>query len=356
MERISFNQLIQDTVNNQEEWKYYKNMPDINKFDINSKDMCVLFIKDFFKHSKKIPYYQSFQDYLKYLDDYRLKHILSVFFLGLGIYSREETIHKLLDKKIKDYEVLFSCKPECNFNFIYFWFLVCLFHDLGYLLEEGIKKDGKVEMIKPDPDVESYQMDESVEVPDCYKTIIDNYYDRKKNRIVPEKYRGVDHGIYGGKYMYKTLKSIRDVEYYCNPDKSEKEMWGPELDNVFRLTSWVIMCHNIFFAYKTEDYEIYKQEKLCSLIIHDHNYPIKYDNNPLFFFFVLIDTIEPIKRFNSLEPLKNIFISIENDIISIENELSDDNKKEYNLPNLNLNAWLTKVEIDGNRTNIYLHP
>ena len=29
MERISFNQLIQDTVNNQEEWKYYKNMPDI---------------------------------------------------------------------------------------------------------------------------------------------------------------------------------------------------------------------------------------------------------------------------------------------------------------------------------------
>lgn len=347
MERISFNQLIQEAIKDTEIWNYYQIPKDkYYDFDINSKKHCIDFINMVFGAAEKTKCLNSYGKRLEQLGKKRLAHIITVFFLGFGIYKREESIRQRIDSRMDYYKKIFGFGADVQLSFSYLWFLVCLFHDLGYFQEKKIKRPRNEYLLT--------DMGARVGVPDCYsKDLCLKYFDWMKNN----PYRPhIDHGIYGGMYMYNTLTKIRDEEYRYNAPDDKKNGWIPELDNIYRLASWIVMCHNIWFAYKQEDISKFEMVDLSSLIIHNHNYPIKYDEYPLYFFFILIDTIEAVKRFNTNKPLNNIFISVDNDIITIENNLSEKYIEKYDLSKNDLDKWLTKVEIDGNRTNIYLHP
>ena len=75
------------------------------------------------------------------------------------------------------------------------------------------------------------------------------------------------------------------------------------------------MSHNIWWKRDTEPVDKIKEYRvagLSNLILSSRKlksgvyswYPIRYGFHPLFFLFSLVDSIEPIKRLNSLEGIR----------------------------------------------------
>ena len=109
-------------------WKYYSSMIPINPFE-NHAD-SEEFIRNFIKFSGKA-YDNLLYDDINPLEGKRINHIVSTFFLGKYIYLNIPSIKKPIDKIIEKYQI----KMESNIEFSFLWFLICLFHDLGYRIE-----------------------------------------------------------------------------------------------------------------------------------------------------------------------------------------------------------------------------
>ncbi len=70
----------------------------------------------------------------------RIKHIVSCFFIGLGIYRNVKCIQQQINQSV------ISRNPEPQEqHFSYLWFLTVLFHDIGYVVEENKNKTHKKE-------------------------------------------------------------------------------------------------------------------------------------------------------------------------------------------------------------------
>ena len=107
---------IDDLYRAKAEWNYYD--ADIRKpFD---KDKARDFIIQYFENGAKKRVVLPFIDEI---DSMRHMHVVSAFFIGL-----------LIKRELCPDLVIFSQKYE-NYEFSYLWFLVCLFHDMGYAIE-----------------------------------------------------------------------------------------------------------------------------------------------------------------------------------------------------------------------------
>lgn len=322
----------------QNKWNYYSDdlMKEIN---IDNANDCREFIRRFFSVSGKSGELNSIEE-IVLLSDERCQHIVYVFLLGASVYEENSSIRSLVDQQVQNYKVKYGCTSDVNFYFI--WFLCCLFHDLGY-----VKEDSKVLVDRID-----FQKGQTpVGVPKVYsrKTIESYWRYRQQNQ------NSNDHGIYAGIVMYQLLCRIRGAQEK-DSWKNEKLSWEKELEHIYNVASWIVLCHNIWFAREDETYKCqeYKPFNLDSLILGKGEYKININKHPLFFFFCLIDTIEPIKKVKDLSLLSHIDISFSENELIITSNLKCGCGDAYLKSICGLNDWLIETKRDDNRITIII--
>lgn len=190
-----------------------------------------------------------------------------------------------------------------------------LFHDLGYNAEnseEGIELSDFI----PEANI--------VSVPDFYTKVYRKYYEYRNKK---------EHGIYGGIKFIEDMLEIRERE---DQNANTKRYWGEELKHIFSFVGWIIIAHNIWFIRRNElNNDGYAE--MQELVLDDEkDYRIKFDEYPTFFFFCLVDVLEPTKN-TSL--FSNVKISLKNRKISIST-----NDKAYSKAIMGLNNWLVPVK------------
>lgn len=322
----------------QKKWNYYSD-EFIGKLNIEKPDDCREFIRKFFAVSGKAGELNSI-DVIKSLTDERCQHIVYVFLLGVSVYNKCVGVKTLIDEKIQHYAVHYQCKSDVNFYFI--WFLCCLFHDLGYQVEDSDILVGKLAFVKGQ---------KLVGVPKILgRKTIESYWDYRQ-----KCHNKNDHGIYAGITMYKSLCNIRN-EQEKNAWKNDNICWEKALEHIYNITSWVVLCHNIWFVQKDEkcNCELYEKFNLNSLVLENGKYKIKIDKHPLFFFFCLIDTIEPIKKVKDPSLLEQIDITVGKKEIVISSNLKCGYSDRYLKGVSGLNGWLTKTKWKDNQVTIEL--
>ena len=195
-----------------------------------------------------------------YLDKIRCDHIVNTFLFGVFLYENSIVIKNQIDYSIKKYET-----ADFRKNFSFFWFLICLFHDLGYAEEnKGKKSDvssNNLEMIGSLRDVDG--------VPSFFKEVYPLYFIYRKLEF------GVtDHGINAGCKMFPNLCNIREDHARNN---SDPKFWRKELIPIYNMTSWVVLVHNMWFTtdVKLRDCEIYRKYGLEKLILETKSEKIK---------------------------------------------------------------------------------
>ncbi len=299
-------------------WKYYRgNRGDYQDKDFLSYEFSTLFIQQYFIAGQKSRLIES----IYRLSPLRQIHTVSTFFLGLYLYNFLKV----------------SSHRKYEPNFKYLWFLTCLYHDFGYIIEDGIDRTW-TDKIK-------YDVYKCLKIPNELKI----YYDIEIIKRYSEYRHNIDHGIEGGRKLYDLLK--KNYAYY-------REKWAhqnnvePQDDFLYNGKIWFrkrhekyyaeaalnIMLHNIWFANDPQMAEEYSKADLGKLI----NKRLRFTYSAaLLFVLAFADTIEPIKKVKKFgvdnynaSPngnlnkalLESISISTENNnklILSFERKLND---------------------------------
>jgi hypothetical protein len=344
---MNFQKLIKEAFR-QKEWNHYS-IEHIRKLNIEKPDECKEFIRLFFANSGKSGAIIHGLDKIDSLSDERCLHIVNVFFIGVGIYNKVMGIKTIIDNQVEDYVLKYLNKPnmrKSDVNFYFIWFLCCLFHDLGYVVESS---DALI-----DERIAFAQGQKLIGVPKAFeKEAIKNYWDYRQ--VCHNKN---DHGIYAGITMYKSLCDVRskqEEEHKLN--RYGDLCWEKELERIYNVASWIVMCHNIWFVQEKKkrcESEIYKKFNLHQLLLNEKEYKIKMRNHSLFFFFCLIDTIEPIKRVKDYSLLDQIDISFGEKEIIITSNLKCGCGDNYLKDVSDLKDWLTEANREDNQVTITL--
>ena len=329
--------------NNPMDWNYYLNELELPKNINDARN----FIKDFFAYGGKS---YLIHDIIQECEPLRINHTLSVFFIGLLIKNSSYDDLKIIDDNQNEI-----------FEFSYLWFLVSLFHDMGYVQEKdwtykfeyrkksknfqnrmrinnhSINKFNKYHnyntyydlgIIYPAPcyfktnPIMPYRIANSKNNPrpnnriifnngtiitrSIYsKSTIFNYLEYCK---MNEEINHYDHGIVGGLWLYDSFVKNYYLSYISlnNPRIDFNDFYIKHLHfdtNQFSIFAYLADCiisHNIWFATDNKTIELYEK---CGLeqLIPPHAQPIQFDNNPLLFILALADTLEPIKTCSSLD-------------------------------------------------------
>jgi len=333
--------IYNDVYSDKSKWRYYSKM-NINPFssDYDTKEFVTRFIELSAK-AQENPLY----DNIDKLDNQRIRHIVSTFFLGIYLYYNVPKIKGSIDIVIYRFK---KQNPDSKIEFSFIWFIICLFHDLGYSIENhNTYKDfdgfisGKVK----------YFLKEPVGVPTLYKNVYKDYFNYRLNS--PNDFiRKPDHGICGGIILFNKLNEILLKKQKIK--KSDGLSWNLKLINIYRHTSWVILSHNIFFIRKGDISEqAYRDNNLDDLILEKHeDSKINLKKHSLLFLFALVDTIEPVKTLGSYENLKKLKCEVDSDKIIFE--LNDSEFKNDYFNNVcDLKKWLIpKIKVDNNRIEI----
>ncbi len=347
-------------IHNPKLWDYY-NIDDENseKFtidDISNPEKCYIFITKYIAYSQK-----DNVIFLKYINllledkedcrfrGYRLCHIVSTFFLGLALFENEY-IKKNICRELKKIKV-FDTKDILEKEFIFVWFMICMFHDLGYVFERNLNSD-EISLDNLNDEKQTLmsflkEMKEKNGTPSYYNDILENYY----------KYReGKDHGILGGLSYAKYVLEIRNKKSRdTSLDANEKEKWNKKLTKLYKYVGWCICCHNIWYVRFADSsckaIMKYINNDLYPLILNNRkdkgkyiDYPIIFQNHPLFFFFCLIDTLEPIKICNSIFDVHHVLSEISFDMSKNEAIHISSQNQSYSRVLLGLNEWLINIE------------
>lgn len=313
------------------DWNYY-NVDIINPFD---KDKARDFIKQYFENGAKK---RVILPLIDEIDPMRHVHTISTFFIGILI-KRELcsnlTIHSQEDE---DYE------------FSYLWFLVCLFHDIGYAIENDwtykhIYRKNAEEYLNKYKNVKNckrwhyeYQDLGLIFVaPTIYtkKMILANVRRNYTGRFdgitfsngvtiyksmylretvlnyleyckMTDGIRHYDHGIMGGLWLYDSLMK-NYYRAYWNEKGKHRDVnienffvdgyWHfyEEQKMIFAYLADCIIAHNMWPA-SSDNIDIYKRCGLDELIPPSFQ-KISFEQNPMLFILAIADTIEPIKLF-----------------------------------------------------------
>lgn len=302
--------------------------------DIQDQCKCSAFIKEILTESGKDTTYLSRS--ISALPKDRLCHIVSVYFLSFILYERSDTIRKNVNKQL----ALLKADPfagrSCESNeekFAYLWFLVCIFHDLGYVIENNLYSDC------------SWLQRITSHIPGRRPKGIPAVY---TNGLLEKyavfrlcRYHRFDHGICGAKIFYADMCKIREDK---EKNGCSQRFWGKELVQYFNLASWLIACHNVFYI-KEDDMnaQCYKNCGLDSLIYKDRSRQITLEKHSLLFLLCLVDSIDMMK--NQQMPIfdwKKIKIGFTDSRIMFDfSESPDIEQKRIS----DLDSWLADVSL-----------
>ena len=328
---MDIKELYANIINNKNLWNYYNKK--VKKPNIINTSDCYNFIKKFIKYSEKTRtiLFDNI-DYLNNNDPNRLSHIVSAFFLGLWFFWEENDFIKKAITKELDKLKCFKEEDDIEKQFTFVWFMVTLFHDLGYKSEDN--ENGE--------ELPIHTIDKNNSVPVFYNGIYERYYKYRKNK---------EHGIYAGLIFDESICKIR--EYQGNNKKSRLN-WRKSLEELYHYVAWIILAHSIWLK-RDNDANIneYREKGLDRLILSSelkdnrlYKEYITFVDYPLFAFFCIIDTIEPIK---STSCFSKVDIKLERGKIIIKSNDSNYRKKV-----LSLNEWLVPTIENGNTVTIFL--
>ena len=275
------------------DWNYYLN--DL-AFPKNIND-AKKFIDDFFAYAGKS---YLIRDILQECETLRVNHTLSVFFIGLLI--KNSSFH--------DLKIIDNDQNEI-FEFSYLWFLVSLFHDMGYIQEkdwtykfdyrkkskdfEKIMKENKIyynhSFYKRMPFTAYYDLGITFPVPSRYvryhtPTVRTKYEIPYYNGIsfnngttikksmytsgtifnyleyckMNPKINHYDHGIVGGLWLYDSLVKNYYLSFSRNKSADFNDFYINDLHfstsqfPIFAYLADCIISHNMWFA--TDDYTV----------------------------------------------------------------------------------------------------
>lgn len=299
-------------INDLKNWDYYNRNNNQKIQDWNDEQEHRKFIEDFFEISKKENILNDFK--IKVNDLSRNIHTNSVYFLGALFYE------KLNLKELEKYE-----RNDLSKQFHFIWFLSALVHDFYHDKER--KQESFPEI---NEDINSIKVENKLlaYIKENKKIVEKNEKNEKLFKTIPNyfiyRFRDgrIDHGIISGIKLFDLLETNR-VE---KKSRNENTLyWKPDLTPLYAQASLSIAMHNIWSSGEKEEIkEKYRNLGLESLITGESDiFPISIKDNPLLFLLGLVDTIEPIKTFNCVEPqyvLENILIDFDENKITISNK------------------------------------
>jgi len=297
------------------EWKYYYDTLniDFNTFDNNT---AYNFIRGTYNIGSKdkmfdVGFEKSFMAHGKH------EHTVVLYFLGC-------MFKKLIHNDLKKHLASFITNVDNWFDFQYTWFLTSLYHDTASVLEQvnwtrNCPSDIEFYLGKYDVHYNLYEhrWDIPSMKPYTYsEMLVRNYF-----KYRAEYCHKIDHGIIAGYILYDRLvKNYDEAWAECsktNPNKSYDDFtykglsWRKEHISHFAIIADSIIAHNMWRS-ENSDHEksVYRDYGLDQLIFNIEN-RVTISNNPLVFFLGLFDTIEPFKRFNKLDCLKEVDIHLD---------------------------------------------
>lgn len=271
----------------------------INYFQNGEKDIC--------KFKKNNPRLKGMFE-----ADARNIHTVSVFTLGIAIALKME--HRISGDEL------------------FIWFLMCLFHDIGYKLENNTDEDENLRTLETlDNFLRHFNIQNDNNIFGKYRekeTLCRNYYICGNYYKYRKKiHHKIDHGIAGGILLYKMLVEnynsiIKSSEYNTDTCEYKGLKFSEENSDDYKKAAIGIIRHNMWYANKSDDCKTYHEYGLDDLISEPQN-KICYTDDRLLFLLCLADTIEPLKRFRNLgtnEEINEILRQICMDIENINNQ------------------------------------
>lgn len=296
-------------------WKYYYDTPDI--------DFCAFdhisaygFIKGTYNIGSKdkifdVGFKESFKAHGKH------EHTVVLYFLGC-------MFEQLLSTDLKNHLAPFIANVDTWFDFRYTWFLTSLYHDTASVLEQidwkrGCSSDidfylGKYDVLY---NLYEHKWSNPTIKPYIYsEMLVRNYF-----KYRTEYCHKIDHGIIAGFILYDRLvKNYNDAwakysktdSYGSYDDFYYKGLhWSKDHMPHFAIIADSIIAHNMWRSGNSDvEKSVYRDYGLDQLIFNKAN-RISICNNPLVFFLGLFDTIEPFKRFNTLDCLNEVDIYLD---------------------------------------------
>jgi len=273
-------------------WSYYRDPISSIGGTWEDNHVAYEFIKGYFGLAGKSELFKDshLEANKRYIKD-RVSHIVSTFLIGLRI-----TEILGIDTDTRD---------DRNMNFKYYWFLSCLYHDIGYAYEEKYCRKW-LDMIRQ----------EGLEA--CQDICDIKYFHNRVFKTVPEEivniyFRGradgkdgkIDHGIIGGLLLYDKLRKQFALAWKRGGKGAtdRRSFWirdentGRDLHlsnrhfDAYAQAADAIIAHNIW---KSTLQGYLENSTDASLRGYDV-LPISIDNT-LCFVLSLADTIEPLKR------------------------------------------------------------
>lgn len=307
------------------------------------QDITIAILDEFDMYGKSLPAGNTLLHNIDNISKERLSHIINTFLLGIYLYDKIHKIKENIDIQLSD------TLAKARHDFTFLWFLICLYHDLGYSEE--------VDNIEPDWTCQDKYLGSIVAVPKLYKEIYKYYFVYRKL-----EHNKIDHGIFAGLTMYKDLCKNREQKAR---EIKRADLWNPSLIPLYNLASWIVLAHNIWFVKDTDidNCKIYQKYRLEQLILKTNtnngqneiaNYPIKLSQHPLLFLFCLVDLIEPMKRIGCMDCCDKIDFRITKNKLIIKTNLDCNSGQEYIKNITSANDWLTITERNNNTVTIPL--
>lgn len=293
----------------------------------------------------------------------RATHMCALYALGAYLISNS-TIKDQIEKTY-EHVIPLSLGKHYHNDALYYWYLVSLYHDIGYNNDEiildydvlsykfSIRKF--VEDIKEinlhehifikyfdDRFDNAYQIRKAIRAP--YHQYINHYeynpyvfnsyyhpkiylryYKYRNKDLIDDPYENLEHGVYGGRLFFNNiLKSIKNSMYSCDNirdeylhDKNNNLVWFPEQLDIFRDIALSIATHNIW-------------KKTFKEYFPRNGFRRIRKNNPLLYLLCVCDNIDLYKhlmyKFSDeeiMQKMRSIDITFANDIIKIKTNQND---------------------------------
>lgn len=279
-----FSYLVED----EDLWKYYamKGNTTLSVEDVFSKNGANDFICKYFIDGGKQGIWNSVSDAVS---DIRKIHTVSVFLLGILIKNKLNIATKPEDV-IAEYD-------EYR-NFLYFWFLTCLYHDVGYCIEDNSEK-----YLLEYCSMQKFIVKREIKynlldvVSDEERQTVDKYYIYRAK----EK-KKIDHGLVGAVLLYDSLMKIYDVAKGAkNADGTEsfdhnELRFSADYPVFCKKVATGIMFHNIWKPSDDRVETLYKDYGLDSLCGDSYKKISSSTATLESYLLSIADTIEPTKR------------------------------------------------------------
>lgn len=278
-------------------------------------------------------------------------HSISTFFLGIQL------------------QHLFGVEKCYKSKWLYYWFLVCLYHDAGYYVENdkvqypldttlnqlclklGVTLSQKNQFLDKLPISGS----DSVRID---RQLVERYYDYCRSQLGEHSF--LNHGIVSAMLLYDRLVTklheiLGDLDHriYRNRVFDRKD------EKKFVLIAESIIHHHIWAETDKQKYKAYINAGLGTLCI-DQNQRLWY-SNPLTNLLLFCDSIEPVKNaklqeaMSPKEILENIYVTYSNKERTITLHVNKNNPSlmewiSYIGNTVNLDSWFC---IDSEKTKDY---